>query len=98
MSEHTAQIGVSVAIKAQNPDLETAWRTIAWWEQTCAYWNAQAQKGYALRDSLDTRLAQAWEEGYLTGDPYHRRGQPEDNLALNPYRDRAGRETPGGAT
>lgn len=47
-----ADIEVSVSIKAQNPDLETAWRTIAWWEQTCSYWHAEAQRGYALRDSL----------------------------------------------
>jgi hypothetical protein len=33
---------VSVAIRAQNPDLETAWRTIAWWERTCDYWREQA--------------------------------------------------------
>lgn len=43
---------VSPAIRAQNPDLDTAWSTIAWWEQTCAYWQAEAQKGYALRDTL----------------------------------------------
>lgn len=47
---------VSLAIKAQNPDLETAWRTIAWWEQTCAYWQAEAQKGYALRDGVTPPL------------------------------------------
>lgn len=47
---------VSPAIKAQNPDLETAWRQIAWWEQTCAYWWGEAQKGYALRDSLSTSV------------------------------------------
>jgi hypothetical protein len=48
---------VSVAIRAHNVDLETAWRTIAWWEQTCEYWREEAQKGYALRDSLDARDA-----------------------------------------
>jgi len=98
MSEHTAQSGVSVAIKAQNPDLETAWRTIAWWEQTCAYWNAQAQKGYALRDSLDTRLAQAWDDGYATCLGDFDIAARREAKSPNPYRDRAGRETPGGAT
>lgn len=52
---HTAEKDVSLAIKAQNPDLETAWRTIAWWEATCAYWREEAYKGYALRDSLAAR-------------------------------------------
>lgn len=42
----------SAAIRAQNPDLETAWRTIAWWEQTCDYWREQAHEGYALRDRI----------------------------------------------
>jgi hypothetical protein len=56
MSGHEDET-VSVAIKAQNPDLETAWRTIAWWEHTCAYWHGQAQEGYALRDSLAARDA-----------------------------------------
>lgn len=53
---HNAEIDVSPAIKALNPDLETAWRTIAWWQQTCAYWRDEAQKGYALRDSLDASV------------------------------------------
>lgn len=53
----SAEIDVTPAIRAQNPDLETAWRQIAWWEQTCAYWYDEAQKGYALRDSLDTYVS-----------------------------------------
>lgn len=40
------------AIRAQNPDLDTAWRTIAWWEQTADYWRTQAYEGYALRDRI----------------------------------------------
>lgn len=55
-TQPTAENAVSVAIKAMNPDLDTAWRTIAWWESTCSYWYEEAQKGYALRDSLTTRV------------------------------------------
>lgn len=29
--------------------------------------------------------AEAWGEGYLAGDPYHRRGNPES--VANPYRE-----------
>lgn len=29
--------------------------------------------------------ADAWDEGYAAGDPYHRRGNPD--TARNPYRD-----------
>jgi hypothetical protein len=50
VAEHSVGNDVSVAIEAQNPNLEAAWRTIAWWEQTCTYWYEEAQKGYALRD------------------------------------------------
>lgn len=50
-------LAVSVAIKAQNPTLERAWQTLAWWEQTCTYWKKQAEKGYRLRDSLVAREA-----------------------------------------
>lgn len=65
---------VSVAIKAQNPDVETAWQTIAWWEQTCDYWRAEAQKGYAFRDAVAARveqsvpLAEAGEVGTGAGE------------------------------
>jgi hypothetical protein len=51
---------ISPAIRAQNPDLDTAWATIAWWEQTCDYWRAEAQKGYALRDSLAAEPEPEW--------------------------------------
>lgn len=66
---------VDVSIKAQNPDLETAWRTIAWWEQTCGYWHAEAQRGYALRDSLPTRDAAIRDEAAAAAE---QRGR-EDN-------------------
>jgi hypothetical protein len=60
-AEHAAGVGgeveVSVAIKAQNPNLDAAWRTIAWWEQTAEHWRNEALKGYALRDSLSAREA-----------------------------------------
>ena len=51
----SAENDVSLAIKAQNPDLETAWRTIAWWEQTCAYWRGEAYKVGELRRRSSAR-------------------------------------------
>lgn len=41
----------------------------------------------AVLDAVaDDLRAEAWDEGYLTGDPWHRRGKPEDSLARSPYR------------
>lgn len=33
-----------------------------------------------------TALADAWDAGYDLGDPYHRRGNPDEGKATNPYR------------
>lgn len=42
--------------------------------------NMQSTLGEAIREQREI----AWDEGYLAGDPYHRRGDPLSSD--NPYR------------
>lgn len=40
----------------------------------------------AVERILADRLTAAWDEGYDMGDPYQRRGNPDEGKHRNPYR------------